>query len=103
MVWAVARATRQSPSELLGIREWAADLTGMPDDLWTPLQFDAAVSYFGNYVEGKLNEVDPKTGQHLHTLDDLLADPKQRVSKKAFIKSVLGLTGVSIRKGKRGG
>lgn len=46
----------------------------MPDH-WTPLQFDAAVSYLGNYISNKLEERD-KNGERLHTLENLLGIPR---------------------------
>ena len=57
-----------------------AELSGYPDtdltDIWTPIQFDAAVSYFGTYVENKLHEYDydKKPPKPKYNLKDLLSD-----------------------------
>lgn len=60
---------------MLRIDEWAAGLTGMPD-MWTGIQFDAAVTQFGTKIENLLEERD-KDFKPVHTLDDLLADKKR--------------------------
>ena len=109
MIWSVSRATRQAPSELLGIREWAAETltdtgrangwldpdTVFPDDWWTPLQFDAAVSFFGTWIEGKLNQYDDK-GKPIYDLVQLLDDEPGQGADKAIdaLKMTFG-----VRKG----
>lgn len=95
MIWATSRATRQSPSELLNIEQWASEMLGMPD-MWTPMQFDAALSYFGGSIESKLQEFDPKTHKPRYRLKDLLSDDGgQRSAWNAF----LAMAGVQVRKG----
>lgn len=50
----------------------------MPGDVWTAFQFDSAVSWFGIYIENKLNEIDydSKPPRHKHTLKELLSDAR---------------------------
>ena len=50
----------------------------MPD-IWTPIQFDAAVSYFGTWIDNKLNEYDynKKPPKPKYNLKDLLSDSAQ--------------------------
>lgn len=86
-IWSVSRTTRQAPSQLLHIGEWAAELAGMPYDEWTPFQFDAAVSYFGVWVENKLNQFDKKSGKPLHKLEDLL-DGNETKSWSSFFAAL---------------
>lgn len=60
---------------MLGIKEWASEMIGA-EDLWTPFMFDSAVSYFGIWVENKLNEMDysdKKNVRPKYKLEDLLA------------------------------
>lgn len=80
----MSQSNRQSPSQLLNIREWAEELTGMPD-LWTAIQFDAAVREFGVRIENLLNELD-EDGKPVHRLQDLLAEsqPVGVLSVKQF-------------------
>lgn len=95
MIWSVSRASRRAPSELLDIAAWASRLTGMPD-IWTALQFDAAVSLFGNWMESKLAEVDysdPKHPRHPHTVDSLLNDTGQG----GFLRALQGRKGMIVR------
>lgn len=50
-------------------------MLGMPD-IWTPIQFDAAVSYFGVWVDNKLQEYDydKKPPRPKYDLKNLLSD-----------------------------
>lgn len=107
MIWTVSRATRQAPSELLEIGKWASEqlvdigvkngwlLPGsVLKDTWTPLQFDAAVSYFGGWIENKLNQLDGQ-GNYVHELETLLDDAVS--SEAAAMKSIKSMFGT--RKG----
>lgn len=93
MIWTVSRATRQAPSELLGVRAWASERLGMPD-FWTALQFDAAVSYFGNWIESRLNEFDPVTHKPRYTLQGLLAEEMKAVTVHDWIDRMRQFKGV---------
>ena len=68
----MCRSYRVKPSELIDLKTWASDLLGAPD-WFTAFQFDAAVSYFGNFIDGKLAETDDDH-KPVHTLSDLLDD-----------------------------
>lgn len=103
MIWAVSRATRQAPSELLGIAEWASEQlvrVGVENgwlspgsvlkDIWTPLQFDAAVSYFGTWIENRLSQIDDK-GNPLYELENLLDDTvNDEASAMKAVKAMFG-------------
>lgn len=69
----------------MGIREWSSQMLG-GDDIWTTFQFDSAVSYFGIWVENRLNEYDysnPKKPKPKYQLKDLLsAKPAAPVALK---------------------
>ena len=45
-------------------------------DIWTPIQFDAAVSYFGVWMDNKLQEYDydKKPPKPKYDIKDLLSD-----------------------------
>lgn len=94
MLWSVSRAARVPPSDLLNLDEWASNLIGM-EDIWTPLQFNAAVSLFGNWIEGKLNQFDPKTGKALYELEDLLDDEVKKPVH--FLEKLKGFAGVRVK------
>jgi hypothetical protein len=88
----VAKASGVSPSSLLNLKAWASALIGM-EDTWTPMQFDAAVSYFGVWVENRMNSFDPKTGQARYRLEDLLSDAPPVPSWEALFAKL----GIAIR------
>jgi hypothetical protein len=93
----VSKAAGKLPSSLLGINEWASELTGM-DDTWTALQFDNAVTLFGRFIENKLEETDSK-GKYVNKLSDLLDDKPRTIQD--FAKQFGGLKGaVSVKKAK---
>ncbi len=73
----MAKATGQSPSQLLRISEWAARKLGMPYDWWTGYMLDAAVSLFGTWIENRLAEYDfnaKPSPRPKYKLKDLLSD-----------------------------
>lgn len=86
----------------MNIRQWAMSLTGLEDDLWTALQFDNAVQWFGTYIENRLNETDPK-GRPKYTLEQLLAQPKpitpeqRRANMANWINDLSKIKGVRYR------
>jgi len=100
-VWTVAKSTGRSPSDIVGVAEWATTKIGMPD-LWTVYQFDHAVSFFGNTIESMLTEtVGPKHTPR-YRLEDLLQDNRQD-SVSSFVDSVKHIKGaVRVRKKKNG-
>jgi hypothetical protein len=77
------KATGTRASELLELRQWADRETNGLSGWLICFLFDRAVTFWGTYVEGKLNEVDKHTFQPLHTLDELLysepVSPLQRM------------------------
>lgn len=86
----------------MNIRAWASTRLNGLDDIWTPLQFDAAVTLFGNWCEGELNKLDD-AGKPVYTLEDLIQDKAPGIEK--FMQQVSGLNikGISVRKVSNGG
>jgi hypothetical protein len=79
----------QRPSDLLRV-----------EDEWAALCLDNAVSFFGNYIESKLLEVDSK-GKQKHSLSDLLSD-NQAASLEEQVRRLASIFGViKVRNGKR--
>jgi len=58
------------------LHEWVGQVYDL-DGWWTCWQFDHAVTYFGRWIEAKLNETWPKTLKHKYTLEQLLAPPTE--------------------------
>lgn len=86
----MAKTTGSRPSQILGISQIGFRLTGMPDD-WAAINFDLAVSWFGHYVEARLNEYDDKTHKPLHRLEDLLAQDSTSYDKFKQFAAGLGV------------
>lgn len=83
---------------MLQIAEWASkeicklagDEDAEIDDIWAAMQFDSAVSYFGVWVENRLNRFD-KQGKPVYSLDSLLTDtPTTGGGKITAMKGMLG-------------
>lgn len=72
-------ATGTRASSLVDIPEWTKRLMGFSDP-WTALQFDMAVSWFGHYVEAKLNDYDDKTHQPRFSLQELLSTREENTN-----------------------
>lgn len=64
---------------------WASQYLGLTDT-WTAIQFDAAVSYFGRWVDNRLSEFE-KDGSAKYRLEDLLADESKPVSLVEFFSA----------------
>lgn len=97
MIWSVSKATRQAPSELMAIRAWASDMLLGLDDTWTAIQFDAAVSLFGVWIDNKIDEMDytdPKHPRHRYTLDQLLNEDN---TGQGIFERLKGLKGIRLR------
>lgn len=93
LIWSVAKATRKAPSDLLGINEWASEMLLGLDDTWTALQFDAAVSLFGIWIDNRLNEYDyeSKPPRPKYRLENLLND------KPSMFASLKGIKGIHLK------
>ena len=87
-------ATGTRASKLIGIPKWTKRLMGFSDP-WTALQFDMAVSWFGHYVEAKLNEFDDKTHQPRFSLQELLNTREENTN--AFL-SMLRNQGMVVKR-----
>lgn len=64
----------------MGVRQLDIDLTGMESEWsgwWAAYQFDNAVTFFGTYIENRLNELD-KEGKPIYKLEDFLEDDEKR-------------------------
>ena len=90
----MSKTTGQAPSSLLKLPLWASDRLGGLDDIWTPYQFDNAVSALGNTVESLLGEVDQATHRPRYSLEQLIGKPR-KVTPREF-KSMLG-SAVAVR------
>jgi hypothetical protein len=55
------------------------ETTGL-DGWWEAFQLDKAVSWFGRYVENKLNETDSR-GRSRYTLDEILGTDASNAQK----------------------
>jgi hypothetical protein len=72
------------------VRLWASDILGC-DDWFTAHQFNAAVSWFGRYVENRLHEYDDKAKRPKYSLEELLSpDPLPQENPLQRIRSILG-------------
>lgn len=58
----------------------------------TAYELDSAVVWFGLYVEGKLNERDPKTFKPLHKLEEFVYEEKAAEEETVSFDEVVGLT-----------
>lgn len=111
LAWTQSQLAGTTPSAALRINEWATDLTGLPgEDLWTCLQFDQAVRWFGVYIENKLNELDRRTHQPRYTLQGLLDDTPQddrkvvNISKlKTMYGGIGGVVGTGLKRRQKPG
>lgn len=71
-----------APSQILRLNDWVEHEFGL-DGWWTTYQFDSAVTFWGNWVEAKLNERD-KNHQPVYTLDMLISDNPRKAQAEAF-------------------
>lgn len=71
-----------APSQILRLDEWVTSEFGL-DGWWTTYQFDSAVTFWGNWVESKLNERD-KNHHAVYTLDMLISDNPRQTQAEAF-------------------
>ncbi len=75
------------------ISPWVQQTTGL-EGWWVAVQFDRAVSWFGRYIESKLDERD-QHGEPLYTLEGLLQEPD--VDNKSGIAALSAIFGVINR------
>lgn len=80
----------------------SARLGAEVEDLWTPLQFDSAVSYFGTWIDNMLKDYDYKAKRYKHSLHELLAD-KKPMDWRRLPSKFKGLAGSGLRKRTDGG
>ena len=67
-------------SQLLNLTAWVQREFGdWRDGWWECYQFDRVVSWFGRYVENRMNELD-KDGHPIYTLEELLTDKDTRTN-----------------------
>lgn len=90
----MSKTTGQAPSEILRLHRWASEQLGGLDDIWTPYQFNNAVSALGNTVESLLAEVDKATHRPRYTLEQLVGKPR-KVTAQEF-KAMFG-SAVAVR------
>jgi hypothetical protein len=75
-LWQLQKATGIPASSHLRIAEWAQEQTGLQPDIWTALQFNLALNYFGIFVQNKLDELDDNM-KPVNRLEDILGEKSQ--------------------------
>lgn len=96
-----SKSTFQSPSQVLRIGEWAGEMIGFEYDWLTAYLFDGAITMFGNYVEGKLNDpnnYNKKTGKIIVGLSEILKT-KKLANKMTLEQQRRALAAVGITMG----
>jgi hypothetical protein len=94
LAWTQSQLAGTTPSAALRINAWATELTGLPgEDIWTCIQFDQAVRWFGIHIENKLQELDRRTYEPRYTLAGLLDDAQPDDNKVVNISKLKTMYG----------
>lgn len=88
-LYQLQQTTGTRASDLIDLPNWTEELIGFPDP-WAAIQFDLAVSWFGHYVEAKLNEFDDH-GHSRYQLGELLSTREENTQKFISILKAEGL------------